>query len=214
MRVKICGVKSLEAIQAAADAGATMIGYNFYPPSSRYIDPEACRMLQDKVKAAGIEIAAVGVFVNESRDHLEAITSLCGLDYAQISGDESGEFTHSLSVPWFRAIRPRSAVEAADQARAFVRSEQVAAAPQLLVDAYRPGVYGGSGHTSDWGLAASLASQFRILLAGGLGPENVSQAIQEVQPWGVDVASGVESEPGKKNIQKIQDFISASGGAA
>jgi indole-3-glycerol phosphate synthase/phosphoribosylanthranilate isomerase len=204
-RVKICGITTRQDALAAVDAGADMIGFNFYPKSRRYITPEACWRIVSALTQYTSRITLVGVFVNATRTEIEAIADDCHLDLVQLSGDEPPEFLHAFSPRALKGIRPTSLEEAQTDAARFARS----ASPALLVDAYRPGEYGGTGHTGDWGLAQKLAAQYPILLAGGLTPDNVAAAVAQVHPWGVDVASGVESRPGKKDAVKMTTFVQA-----
>ncbi|HLF91149.1 MAG TPA: phosphoribosylanthranilate isomerase [Anaerolineales bacterium] len=203
MFVKICGITVLKDALVAVDAGAYMLGYNFYPLSKRYIQPEACAEIQNELAQRNVSVIAVGVFVNAFREEIEQTVVRCNIDYAQFSGDETPEFAAGLDVPWFKAIRPKSTLEAVRDGNLFGR----AAPPGLLVDSYRPGQYGGTGEAGDWGVASVLSGQLSILLAGGLTPENVISAIEQVRPWGVDVASGVESAPGVKDHEKIRLFL-------
>ncbi|GAB4581542.1 MAG: phosphoribosylanthranilate isomerase [Anaerolineales bacterium] len=211
MHVKICGITTLSDALAAVDAGADMIGYNFYPLSKRYIRPEACAALQNELRRRNVEVTTVGVFVNASQQEIAQTVGLCNLGYAQLSGDEGIEFARGLGGRWFKAIRPRSREEAVRDGEMFGRStpafDVAQDRPGLLVDSFRPGQYGGTGEVGDWGLAAALAGSFPILLAGGLTPENVQAAIQQVNPWGVDVASGVESSPARKDAGKMREFV-------
>lgn len=206
MIVKICGVKILEIALAALEGGADMLGFNFYPPSSRYIDPKICAEIVASLKSHDASFTSVGVFVNEPVQRVREIMATCKLDLAQLSGDESPKNLASLGSKAFKAVRPKSLAEAESQLRAYRRKK----APVLLVDAHVKNAYGGTGETSDWALAKLLAEQAPILLAGGLNPENVAAAVRAVNPWGVDVASGVESSPGIKDPAKISAFISAA----
>jgi phosphoribosylanthranilate isomerase len=203
--VKICGIKTLEIALASLEAGADMLGFNFYPPSPRYLTPEKCAEIVASSKRQNKNFIGVGVFVNESAQRVKEIMEICELDLAQFSGDESPEDLEMLGGKAFKAVRPRSLVEADDLLRQFGR----ALAPALLVDAHVKGAYGGTGETSDWTVARYLAEQAPILLAGGLNPENVAAAVDAVGPLGLDVASGVESAPGIKDPSKISAFISA-----
>jgi indole-3-glycerol phosphate synthase/phosphoribosylanthranilate isomerase len=205
-RVKICGITTRQDALAAVDAGGDMLGFNFYLKSKRYITPEACWRIVSTLTQYASRITLVGVFVNASRAEIETIADDCHLDFVQLSGDEPPEFLQTLSPPALKGIRPTSPEEAQTDAARFARS----ASPALLVDAYRPGEYGGTGHTGDWELARTLAAQYPILLAGGLTPDNVAAAVAQVHPWGVDVASGVESSPGKKDAGKMAAFIQAA----
>jgi phosphoribosylanthranilate isomerase len=203
IHLKICGITTLSDALVALDAGADMIGYNFYPLSKRYLRPEACAEIQNELARRNVAVTTVGVFVNASQQEIEQTVALCNLGYAQLSGDEGVEFVQGLEVPWFKAIRPGAREEAVRDGDLFGRP----APPALLVDSFRPGQYGGTGEVGDWGLASALAGSFSILLAGGLTPENVQLAIEQVNPWGVDVASGVESAPGVKDASKIRRFV-------
>ncbi len=205
MKVKICGIKTLEDALAAVEAGADMLGYNFYPQSKRYIQPAACTAIQHALQAKGMRPTAVGVFVNSSPAEITAILHACWLDAAQLAGDETTATLAALGERAFKAIRPASLASAEQTAAALpLRSEP----PAFLLDAFHPGEYGGTGQTGDWTLAARLAQAHPLLLAGGLNPNNVREAIARVQPWGVDVASGVERAPGVKDPALIREFIS------
>ena len=198
MIVKICGITTLSDALAAVDAGAELIGYNFYPLSKRYLRPEKCAEIQNELARRNVAVTTVGVFVNAPQEEIVQTLALCNLGYAQLSGDETGEFARGLGVRWFKAIRPGSREEAVRDGKTFGQDTP----PGLLVDSFRPGLYGGTGPR-----ASALAGSFPILLAGGLTPENVASAIEQVNPWGVDVASGVESAPGVKDHAKIKLFI-------
>jgi indole-3-glycerol phosphate synthase/phosphoribosylanthranilate isomerase len=204
-RVKICGITTRQDALAAVDAGADMLGLNFYPKSRRYVTPEACWRIVSALTQYTSRITLVGVFVNAGPAEIEVIVDDCHLDLVQLSGDEPPQFLQALGPRALKGIRPTSLEEAQADAARYARSSP----PALLVDAHRPGEYGGTGHTGDWELAQKLAAQYPILLAGGLSPDNVAVAVAQVHPWGVDVASGVESSPGKKDAQKMTAFISA-----
>jgi indole-3-glycerol phosphate synthase/phosphoribosylanthranilate isomerase len=205
-RVKICGITTRQDALAAVDAGADMLGFNFYPQSKRYVPPEQCVRIVSFLAQYTARVQLVGVFVNTPRAEIEAIADDCHLDLVQLSGDEPPELLQALGPRAFKSIRPTSPEEARTDAARFARS----ASPALLVDAYHPSEYGGTGHTGDWELAQKLATQYPILLAGGLTPNNVAAAVAQVHPWGVDVASGVESRPGKKDAAKMTAFVQAA----
>jgi phosphoribosylanthranilate isomerase len=207
MKVKICGLTTLEDSLAAVEAGADLLGFNFYPPSPRYLLPKICAQITGALRARGCQAALVGVFVNAPAEHIRQILDECGLDAAQLSGDEPPQVLSELGVRAFKALRPASAAALAESLRIF---PPPAGEPAWLVDAYRPGEYGGTGHAADWELASELAGQAPILLAGGLRPDNVALAVQAVRPWGVDTASGVESAPGLKDVEKMRAFIRAA----
>jgi phosphoribosylanthranilate isomerase len=205
MIVKICGITTLADGLAAIEAGADMLGFNFYPPSPRYVEPAACADLVAALREHGARATMVGVLVNRPPADVAAILDACGLDLAQLSGDEPAGDLAVLGERAFKAIRPRDAAEAAALAALYPRR---AAPPGLLVDASAgPGQFGGTGRTGDWDAARALSAAQPILLAGGLRPENVAAAVAAVHPWGVDVASGVESAPGRKDPAKMQAFV-------
>ncbi len=195
--IKICGIKTLDDALAAIDAGADMLGFNFYPKSVRYINAGICRDMMQVLRGYG-QITFVGVFVNASVAEIRATLETCGLSLAQLHGDETPEFCSSFGARAFKAFRgiPNGQVDS------FARND----APAFLLDAAVKGSYGGTGATTDWSAAAELAKRYPILLAGGLKPETVAAAMRQVNPWGVDVASGVESSPGQKDAGKLKAF--------
>jgi len=184
---------------AAIDLGADLIGFNFYPKSPRYVEVGHCRGIMSTVRKYG-HVKYVGVFVNASVAEIHATMETCGLSLAQLHGDETPEMLSELGGSAFKAFRG-----VPTDVNGFARNES----PALLVDASVKGVYGGSGVTADWSAAAELAKKYPLLLAGGLTPENVADAVRQVRPWGVDVASGVESEPGRKDARKMKAFVQA-----
>jgi phosphoribosylanthranilate isomerase len=206
MKVKICGITRLEDALAAVEAGADLLGFNFYPKSPRCVTPAACAEITSRLKPHAKHITLVGVFVNLPPQEVVNIIQCCGLHLAQLSGDEPPADLEILSGQAFKALRPASATELEQALERYPAHEP---APAYLVDAFRPGQYGGTGQTADWRLAAALARQTPILLAGGLTAENAAEAVAQVQPWGVDVASGVESAPGLKDPLKMKAFIRA-----
>lgn len=213
-RVKICGLRSYENALMVANAGADMLGLNFYPRTPRYIEPETARDLARRLKSRlGADCPVlVGVFVNARPDEVGEIVMDVGLDYAQLSGDETAETVARLAGVAFRAIRPSDEAAAVREAKAFVgvapTSEE---APSLLVDAYHPKLYGGTGETASVDIALAVKREApRMMLAGGLNPQNVAERVRAIQPWAVDVASGVEAgRPGIKDERKVRDFIAA-----
>jgi phosphoribosylanthranilate isomerase len=204
--VKICGIKTLNDALAAIDAGADMIGFNFYLKSARFVAPSRCADIQAALANRGAPVVTVGVFVNAAADEVTDVMDLCGLDLAQLHGDEPPEMLEALDGRAFKAIRPKTAGEARD---ALARYPHRAEPPALLVDAFSRAGYGGTGETGDWHLAAELAAEHAILLAGGLCPENVQGALAQVRPWGVDVASGVEAARGVKDPARMAAFVRA-----
>ena len=200
-KTKICGIKTIGDALAAIEAGADLIGFNFYPKSPRYVEVGVCRGIMSKVRTIGRR-TFVGVFVNASADVIHATMDTCGLNLAQLHGDETVEFMESLQEKSFKAFR---GIPDEEHINNFARED----APAFLIDASVKGLYGGSGVTADWDSAAELAKKYPLLLAGGLTPENVAEAVRRVKPWGVDVASGVESAPGKKDPSKMKVFVQA-----
>ncbi len=198
--IKICGIKTLPDALTAIEAGADYLGFNFYLKSVRFIEKSACVKIASVLKREHPQIKLVGVFVNSSVDEIKDILQTCQLDLAQLHGDETPETFAQLAPYAFRAFRGIPESNAG-----YERNE----APAMLIDAAVKGVYGGSGVTADWAAAAKLAKQYPLLLAGGLTPENVADAVRQVQPWGVDVASGVESAPGEKDAGKMSMFVNA-----
>jgi phosphoribosylanthranilate isomerase len=206
--VKICGLTNLDDALCAVDAGANMLGFILYPKSPRNVTPALIHDVVRQVKARAPQIVTVGVFVNESPEVIRTMLDSTGLDLAQLSGDELPDTMLQLAGRAYKAVR------FADSAQSFLK--RIASfpfqpmLPDLLLDADHPTLYGGSGVRADASLAAQMARKCRLLLAGGLTPENVAEAIRVVQPWGVDVASGVEASPGRKDYSKVGAFIRAA----
>lgn len=198
-KIKICGIKTVNDALTAMNAGADLIGFNFYPNSPRYIDVGNCRDIMSVMRKYG-HVKYVGVFVNSPIEEIRATLDTCGLSLAQLHGDETPKMLNDLNGRAFKAFRG-----VPQNVDGFGKKE----APALLVDAAVKGSYGGTGITADWTSAAELAKKHSLLLAGGLTPENVADAVRQVNPWGVDVASGVESEPGAKDAAKISAFVKA-----
>ncbi len=199
-KIKICGIKTLEDAFAAIDAGTDYLGFNFFSKSVRCIEKNTCAEITSVLKMEHSHIKLVGVFVNSTVEEIKDVVETCSLDLVQLHGDETVEMLNQLSGKAFKAFRGIP-----ENIDGFVRGES----PAFLVDASVKGVYGGSGVTADWVGAAELAMRYPLLLAGGLTPENVAEAIRRVKPWGVDVASGVESAPGEKDAAKLSAFVKA-----
>jgi phosphoribosylanthranilate isomerase len=196
IKIKICGITNLEDALAAAAAGADALGFNFYKKSPRFIDP---------VKAAEIIaqlppfIMPVGVFVNEREEKIREVQALTCMQAIQLHGDESPEFCQRLDGRIIKAFQVRDKESLQNMAHYRVAA--------YLLDSYREGVRGGTGVAFDWHLAVVAKTFGRVILAGGLTPENVAEAVKLVQPYGVDVAGGVEKEKGIKDHTKLRKFI-------
>jgi phosphoribosylanthranilate isomerase len=195
LRVKICGVTRLEDALAAARLGADALGFNFWPRSKRFVAPAAAGEI---VRSLPPGLATFGIFVDPTRDEVLAALEASGVAAVQLHGDEPPALCASLPVPVVKAIRVEDGRSLAKLASYEVRA--------FLLDAPSPG-YGGSGASFDWTLAAAIATELPVLLAGGLRPENVAEAVRTVRPLGVDVASGVESAPGVKDPARMELFI-------
>ena len=210
--IKICGLTNLSDAQVAAKAGADLLGFIFYEPSPRYVSPEIVRGIVAALRESAMMSAKfVGVFVNASLPTVEQIVSTCGLDAVQLHGNEPPEFVAHFQHRGYKALRPQSTDEAHALAAQYTTTRLSPATqfPALLLDAYHPTLYGGTGHVTDWTMTADLASHYPILLAGSLTPVNVAAAMQTVQPWGVDVSSGIEARKGKKDHAQVRAFINA-----
>ena len=193
MFVKICGITRLEDAEAAVEAGASAIGFVFWPKSPRFIDPYRARAIAARLRPF---VTPVGLFVNQAREHVNAVASLVRLGAVQLHGDETPEFAASIAAPVIRALP-------IEQANAWPEGTT------LLLDAHDPVQRGGTGRTIDWTAAAAIASRRRVLLAGGLTPDNVAEAIAHVRPFGIDVSSGVERAPGIKDHQRLRALFEA-----
>jgi len=204
VKVKICGVTRLEDALAAAEAGADFLGFNHYDRSPRRIAPAAAAEIVAAARQTHPSVRMVGVFVNHGKEEIRVLMDICDYDYAQYSGNEEPEELRGLGAPAFKAIRPASASEAWALAGRYGKRR---IQPALLLDAHVPGLYGGTGAHADLALAAGLARDWDLMLAGGLDPDNVAEAVRLVRPWGVDVASGVEMSPGIKDHDKLRRFI-------
>ena len=202
--VKICGITNVEDAQVAAAAGADLLGFIFVPKTPRYIEPEHARAIVTKLRARSDAPKFVGVFVNASLEDVRAVLEF--VDFAQLHGSESPAIVGELSPRVYKALRPRDE----NEARAGMEDYRAAVSgntPAFIVDAFDAHKFGGTGIRADWQIAAQVARAFPILLAGGLNATNVADAIRVVQPWGVDVSSGVERAPGLKDREKVREFI-------
>jgi phosphoribosylanthranilate isomerase len=215
--VKICGITRLQDALHAAAAGADMLGLNFYRKSPRYIPVDDAARLAQALRAELGNAAPllVGVFVNEVVANISSISNKVGLNFCQLSGDESADMLRELRGIAYKAIQPQNMAAALDDAGYFAPSMPASErAPSLLLDAYHPDLRGGTGATASREIALALKARVpRLMLAGGLTPDNVAQHVAAVQPWGVDVASGVEDGiPGQKDAGMVTAFIANAKG--
>jgi len=203
VRVKICGITNLDDAMAAVDFGADALGFVFFRESPRCIKHADAGKIIKKLPPF---ITTIGVFVDEKPEQIEKIVTMTGIDVIQLHGNESPEWCN-LSRRMIKAIRVKS-LESLDPLIHY--KDRVSA---FLLDTFTPDIFGGTGQIFNWDIA-TYAKQFgRIILAGGLTPDNVVKAVRRVQPYGVDVSSGVESEKGKKDHKKMKIFIEKAKGA-
>jgi phosphoribosylanthranilate isomerase len=196
--IKICGLRRSEDVSAAVEAGADALGFNFWSGTRRYIDPVEASAL---IRMVPQNVLSVGVFVDAPADHMLSVAVATGIQAIQMHGDEPPEVLERLSP--FKTIKAIKVAERLDpaQLRAYGKADII------LLDRSVSGMVGGTGRKFDWSLAIEARKYATILLAGGLNPGNVAEAIRQVQPWGVDVASGVETAPGVKDAELIRQFI-------
>lgn len=199
VRVKICGITNWPDARLACDAGAHALGFNFYPPSPRALSPAAAWEIRRRLPPF---LEAVGVFVNWEPAAVGSLAASLRLQAAQLHGDETPKSVAALArrIAVIKALR-------VDGSFSLARLAKYRAAAAFLLDGSRAGQYGGTGQTVDWEVARRAAQSRLIILAGGLTPENVAEAIRVVRPYAVDVASGVESQPGKKDPVKLREFV-------
>ena len=199
VRVKICGITNLEDALVAVEAGADALGFVFFRGSPRYISPEQAAAI---IRCLPPFVQTVGLFVNEEPATVNSTADRCGLDLVQLHGEESPDYCVAVKRRVIKALRVKDA-----STLDVMPNYHVAA---CLLDAWSPAAHGGTGTTFNWEIAARAAASHTIILAGGLTPENVAGAVATVKPYAVDVSSGVESAPGKKNNKKLVDFIQAA----
>ncbi len=201
VRVKVCGLARAEEAQLAVSLGAAALGFIFYPRSPRYVEPEEVRKI---ISVLPPFVTTVGVFVNESPEKVAEIVSYVGLDLVQFHGEESPEMCARFFPRVIKALRvkDRKDLPRIEAYRGVVRG--------ILLEPYVEGLYGGTGRTLNWDLAvAARAFGVPIILAGGLSPDNIREAILKVRPYAVDVNSGVEKEPGRKDPEKLRALFRA-----
>lgn len=196
-RVKICGITSLDDALTAVEAGADALGFVFYAQSPRHLFPEQAARIISQLPPF---VQTVGLFVNEEAATVNEVADLCSLDLVQLHGDESADYCQQMSRRVLKTFRVRS-LTCLDP----IRNYRVAG---YLLDTFSPSFYGGTGTSFNWEIATEAVKRHqRIILAGGLTPDNVAEAIRQVRPYGVDVSSGVEAKPGKKDQEKVREFI-------
>ena len=211
-RVKICGITNLDDARLAIEAGADYLGFIFYPPSKRSITVKKAQSIIVDLGPLPDLPLLVGVFVNETAADMAMVMTTCRLDLAQLSGDETPNLVGDPESPIFgrcyKVLRPASLDEAEAEAEWYLPAEIAPNQPALLLDTKHATLYGGTGKTADWNMAFRLAQDIpNMMLAGGLNPDNVVAAVNKVGPFAVDVASGVEARPGKKDPDKVRAFI-------
>ncbi|MFZ3332350.1 MAG: phosphoribosylanthranilate isomerase [Candidatus Acidiferrales bacterium] len=201
VKVKICGITNWTDARNALEAGADFLGFNFYRKSPRYIAPAAARRIVRRLPEG---VSSVGVFVNEPEEETLLIARQVGLDFLQLHGDETPKVVSHLrrTLPVIKALRVHGALRSAELAR-------FKAASAVLIDGFDRKLRGGTGKQVNWNLAKRASRNRRVFLAGGLTPENAAEAVITAQPYAIDVCSGVESRPGKKDARRMRALVQA-----
>lgn len=197
VKVKICGITNLEDAKAAVEIGADMLGFNFYPKSPRYISPDAAAKIIDKLPGF---VDIVGVFVNASIDEIKHSIIDGRLNWVQLHGDESPQFCREIAAHSF--IKTLKAIRVKDESS--IKFAEKYSTDAILFDAFDPKRYGGTGIAFNWNIIGNITK--RVFLAGGINPENVKKAL-DLGVYGIDVCSGIESEPGKKDHVKMKKLF-------
>ncbi len=198
VRVKVCGMTNLEDTLQAVQLGVDAVGFIFYKKSPRYVSD---RIVKKIVNVLPPFVMKVGVFVNESLEQINKRIESCGLNLVQLHGDEPPGFSKKINSQVIKSFRVQNTDSLTGLSKYPVQG--------YLLDSFKEGQWGGTGKTFNWNLAKKAKKYGSIILAGGLDPSNVQEAIKKVQPYGVDVCSGVEKSPGKKDFKKVQQFIEA-----
>jgi phosphoribosylanthranilate isomerase len=210
IKIKICGLKSAEAAIVASDAGADYLGFNFVEGVRRELQPEEGIQIIADYRSGRKTLnrpAVVGLFRNRDPEFVNDLSRKAGLDYLQLCGNEDADYISKIELPIFKMVRVKDGTSQTDLDH--VAAPLLAAHHGVLLDTYDKNTPGGSGHSFDWNTAEGIANRQNVLLAGGLTPENVQSAIRQLDPWGVDVASGVETD-GVKDPDLIRAFIKAA----
>jgi phosphoribosylanthranilate isomerase len=200
VRIKICGITNLKDALLAAELGAHALGFIFYPKSPRKVEPDAARTIIAQLPPF---VLTVGVFVDEELATVRDLAAGVGLDLIQLHGNEPPDYCRGLGRRVIKAFRVR------DESSLLEIEKYQGAAQAYLLDTYKPGQVGGTGETFNWDLAREAQECGSIILAGGLTADNITQAIRTARPQAVDVASGVEAAPGKKDPEKLRAFFAA-----
>lgn len=199
VKIKICGITNLEDAKLACDLGADALGFIFFPPSPRNIEKETVKDIISKISS---KVTPVGVFVDlELEDILETVKST-GIKAVQLHGGESPEIIGKLPVPTIKGVR----VKSREYLESVIKDYQPAA---FLLDTFKKGIHGGTGETFNWDVTKDLNLSVPLILAGGLNPDNIRDAIDSVKPFAVDISSGVEATPGKKCPTKLKSLFKA-----
>ena len=207
-KVKICGITNIEDALASCEYGADALGFIFYKKSPRFIEPERVKKI---IRELPPFVTTVGVFVDDDADRISEIADAAKLDIIQLHGSEPPEFCNVFKRKIIKAFKIQGQGARGKGQENEIRRYTVSA---YLLDTYKEGVEGGTGETFNWEIAKEAKGFGRIILAGGLTPQNVAEAVETVMPYGVDVSSGVEQKPGKKDLQKVKNFIERAKGIA
>jgi len=208
IKVKICGITNIEDALASCEYGADALGFIFYKKSPRFIEPERVKKI---IRELPPFVTTVGVFVDDDADRISEIADAAKLDIIQLHGSEPPEFCNVFKRKIIKAFKIQEQGARGKGQENEIRRYTVSA---YLLDTYKEGVEGGTGETFNWEIAKEAKGFGRIILAGGLTPQNVAEAVETVMPYGVDVSSGVEQKPGKKDLQKVKNFIERAKGIA
>ncbi|RMG59909.1 MAG: phosphoribosylanthranilate isomerase [Deltaproteobacteria bacterium] len=198
-RVKICGITDPDDLRMVEEAGADAAGFVFFRRSKRYVDFEHCREI---IRKASPKLLTVGVFVNTPADIINRVASIAGISAVQLSGFETDETVKAVELPTIKVFRPETPDD--------VKKAEQCPADAIMFDAAFPGSFGGTGKQLDYTLILEAGIKREFLIAGGLNPENVRDVVTLLKPAGVDVSTGVELFPGKKDPRKVRDFVRAA----
>jgi len=197
VKVKICGIRRLEDALVAAEYGADALGFVFYKKSMRFISPSSARKIIKKLPPF---ISTVGVFVNPSLEELKRVIEISGIQFVQLHGEENPELVDDLKIPFIKGLRIEKKIEEKE-----LKAWKSASA--FLIEGKSEKGYGGTGTGFDYEVVKPFTQNYRIIIAGGLNPSNVSWVVKRLKPYGVDVSSGVEESPGVKSHKLIKEFI-------